>query len=76
MEAEELAQREDRPVIAFDCGVDDQLIGHNRRFHEHLDTLDIEHHYAEFGGGHKWEYWSQTLPVVSWTASEIMAMAA
>ena len=49
----------DRPLIAFDCGTDDQLLGHNRRFHEHLQQLDIKHHYAEFAGQYGWEYWDE-----------------
>jgi S-formylglutathione hydrolase FrmB len=52
-----LAERNQRPVIAFDCGVGDRLIDHNRRFHEHLQSLNIDHHYAEFEGGHEWDYW-------------------
>ena len=74
--ADALVERDQRPVIAFDCGVDDRLLEHNRRFHEHLQSRNIEHHYAEFDGGHEWEYWPQTLPIVSWTATEIAAMAA
>lgn len=55
--AEALAKRDQRPVIAFDCGVDDRLIEHNRRFHLELDRLGIDHHYAEFPGAHEWDYW-------------------
>ena len=55
--AERLAQRAERPVITFDCGTDDRLLEHNRRLHEHLQALNIEHHYAEFAGGHEWNYW-------------------
>ena len=55
--AEALAKCDQRPVLAFDCGIDDRLIGHNRRFHQYLDGLGIEHHYAEFSGGHTWDYW-------------------
>lgn len=45
------------PVISFDCGVDDELIGENRAFHEHLETIELAHHYAEHAGGHTWDYW-------------------
>jgi S-formylglutathione hydrolase FrmB len=45
------------PVISFDCGVDDELIGHNRDLHAHLDRLGLEHHYAEHPGAHTWDYW-------------------
>lgn len=71
-----LAGRDRRPVIAFDCGTDDELLEHNRRFHEHLQELNVEHRYAEFPGGHECGYWLQTLPLVSWAASEIDSMAA
>lgn len=74
--AEVLAKRPEQPVISFDCGIDDRLLEQNRRFHENLQALNIEHRYAEFPGGHEWEYWPQTLPIVSWTATEIAAMAA
>ena len=55
-----LAERLDparQPVLRIDCGVEDGLLEHNRRFHRHLDHLGIEHEYAEFPGGHNWEYW-------------------
>ena len=55
--ADALAVRDDIPAIAFDCGTEDRLIDTNRRFHEHLQTLNIAHHYAEFPGGHEWDYW-------------------
>ena len=74
--ADALEEREQRPVISFDCGVDDRLIDHNRSFHAHLHSLGVEHHYAEHPGEHTWVYGPQTLPLVSWTASEIAAMAA
>ena len=55
--ADAIANRDQRPVIAFDCGVDDRLLEHNRRFHEHLQSLNVDHAYAEFDGGHDWDYW-------------------
>jgi len=60
--AETLVRREECPVISFDCGVDDKLIDHNRRFHAHLDALGIDHHYAEHAGGHTWDYWDAHVP--------------
>jgi putative tributyrin esterase len=51
--------RGSRPRIRFDCGVDDFLIADNRRFHAHLSRLGIAHEYAEFPGGHSWEYWDE-----------------
>lgn len=46
-----------KPVITFDCGLDDELLGESRRFHEHLDTLGLDHTYNEHPGGHEWDYW-------------------
>lgn len=57
--ADALAGRDDLPAIAFDCGVDDRLIDVNRKFHEHLQGLNIAHHYAEFPGDHDWDYWDE-----------------
>jgi S-formylglutathione hydrolase FrmB len=74
--AEALARRNDRPVISFDCGIDDRLIEHNRSFHAHLEPLGIEHHYAEHPGDHTWEYRPHIHPVASYTATEIAAMVA
>lgn len=47
------------PVIAFDCGVDDELIEHNRDLDHYLTRLGIDHHYAEHPGDHTWDYWDE-----------------
>lgn len=47
------------PRLSFDCGVEDDLIDHNRRFHHHLEQLRLPHHYAEFPGAHTWDYWDR-----------------
>lgn len=48
---------ETQPALRIDCGVDDFLIEHNRRFHAHLDKLGVPHEYAEHPGAHDWRYW-------------------
>lgn len=48
-----------KPALYFDCGVDDFLIGHNRRFHALLAELGVPHTYKEFPGEHNWEYWDR-----------------
>lgn len=53
----EKIERELLPAIRIDCGVDDGLLDHNRKLHEHLDRLAIPHEYEEFPGAHNWEYW-------------------
>jgi S-formylglutathione hydrolase FrmB len=55
--ADAVAARESRPVISFDCGTEDRLLDVNRKFHEHLQSLNVEHYYAEFDGDHDWDYW-------------------
>lgn len=55
-----LAEQIDRkllPAIRFDCGTEDGLLEGSRAFHRHLDKLGIRHEYAEFPGGHDWDYW-------------------
>jgi len=57
-----LAERIDRnslPALRIDCGVNDQLIEDNRRFHQHLEKLGIRHEYEEFPGEHNWAYWDE-----------------
>lgn len=48
-----------RPVISFDCGVDDGLIDENRALHRLMTDLDIKHAYAEHPGDHTWDYWDE-----------------
>lgn len=53
----EALDRSRAPALRFDCGLDDQLLAHNRDLHAHLGRLGIAHEYEEFPGGHNWEYW-------------------
>lgn len=46
-------------AVRFDCGQDDFLIEHSRRFHVHLEKIGLEHEYAEHPGEHTWDYWDQ-----------------
>jgi putative tributyrin esterase len=55
--ADKVTTLAEKPVITFDCGVDDQLIQHNRDFHAHLDSIGLEHQYLEYPGAHTWDYW-------------------
>ena len=51
-----------KPAIYFDCGVDDFLLAHNRRFQAHLRQYQIPHVYHEYPGAHNWEYWDMHVP--------------
>ena len=50
------------PVLAFDCGVDDFLIEHSRKFAAKLKSLGLPHEYREHAGAHTWDYWERHLP--------------
>ena len=45
------------PAMRIDCGTDDFLIDHNRKFHAHLEALRVPHEYQEYPGSHDWAYW-------------------
>jgi S-formylglutathione hydrolase FrmB len=45
------------PAIRIDCGDEDPFLPQNRAFHEHLETLGIDHEYEESSGTHNWHYW-------------------
>jgi putative tributyrin esterase len=45
------------PKLHLDCGTEDFLLEHNRAFIAHLKKLEVAHHYAEYPGGHSWDYW-------------------
>ncbi len=46
-----------RPALRIDCGTEDFLLDQNREFTAHLKSLKYPHEYAEFPGGHTWDYW-------------------
>lgn len=47
--------------IILDCGISDRFIEGNRRMHQKLLLLKIEHDYYERPGGHRWDYWVNAL---------------
>jgi S-formylglutathione hydrolase FrmB len=63
IQAERLKARRDAgestPVISLDSGVDDFVFEHNREFHEHLNTIGLEHSWFEHPGAHTWDYWDE-----------------
>ncbi|MCB1224462.1 MAG: esterase family protein [Verrucomicrobiales bacterium] len=52
---------ENLPPLRLDCGLEDELLEANRRLHARLLEAGIPHDYAEFPGGHTWEYWETHL---------------
>lgn len=55
----EKADPETRPALRIDCGIDDFLIDDNRKFHAHLDAINVPHEYTEYPGAHNWDYWDE-----------------
>ncbi len=51
-----------RPRLHIDCGSEDWLLPGNRLLRDHLVRHSIAHTYAEFPGGHSWDYWQARLP--------------
>jgi len=49
------------PPFRFDCGINDELIEHNRKLHKELNAEGIQHIYEEFEGKHEWIYWQTHL---------------
>ncbi|PQJ80641.1 alpha/beta hydrolase [Polaribacter porphyrae] len=52
-----LKNQENLPPFRFDCGKDDVLIEGNRKLHQQLKNLKINHIYKENEGKHEWMYW-------------------
>jgi putative tributyrin esterase len=47
------------PKLRLDCGTEDALIEDNRSMHRQFTSAGIAHEYAEYPGGHTWDYWDQ-----------------
>jgi len=47
------------PPFRFDCGTGDAFIEQNRVLNQQLIELGVPHDYAEFAGGHDWDYWRE-----------------
>jgi putative tributyrin esterase len=47
--------------LIIDCGIKDRFIGSNRKLHQKMMDLNIQHDYYERPGGHSWNYWVNAL---------------
>ena len=45
------------PALKVDCGTDDPFLAGNRAFRDALRSRGVSLDYAEFPGGHNWDYW-------------------
>lgn len=50
--------------LRFCVGLDDHLLGANREFHAHLESLGLDHTYEELPGDHSWHFVDAQLPKV------------
>jgi putative tributyrin esterase len=50
------------PQIRMDCGTSDPFLSGNRKFSSELNRLGIAHEYAEYDGGHDWDYYEERTP--------------
>jgi S-formylglutathione hydrolase FrmB len=60
--AHRLARSDQRLVITFDCGIDDDLVESSRRLHSHMEAIGLHHRYFELPGSHNWEFWDGQTP--------------
>lgn len=51
----------DLPALYFRCGTEDGLIHVNRLYHDHLNSLGIDHQYEEAPGAHQWAFFGPSL---------------
>ncbi len=56
------APRAPLPALYADVGTDDRWLPQNRAFRDALAGLGVPLQYAEWPGGHTWEYWRAHLP--------------
>ncbi len=55
--AEARVKENNAPAVRIDCGTEDFLLDHNRRFTAHLNEIGLAHEYAEYPGAHTWDFW-------------------
>ncbi len=65
--ASSLVNSPTRPELFFCIGRQDFLLGTNRDFHSHLDSIGYEHTYIEDEGTHEYPFWSKYQPIaIKW----------
>ena len=56
------ADRARLPALHVDVGTSDRLLAQSRAFRRALDSLGVPVAYAEWPGGHTWDYWRAHAP--------------
>jgi len=52
-----VARKRAVPALLIDSGLDDPYVDQSRDLHATLQRLRVPHRYAEWPGGHTWDYW-------------------
>jgi S-formylglutathione hydrolase FrmB len=52
------------PYFFLECGSQDPLLPSNRKFVEELSSKNVLYEYHEYPGGHSWEVWDKSLPMM------------
>lgn len=62
-----LAAKKQLPALYLCCGTEDDLLPHNRDFHNFLLNHHIPHTYEEGPGDHDWDFWNSYIQkVLDW----------
>lgn len=65
--AEKVAPLAEKPKFYMACGTEDELIGVNRQFRDHLQKLGFDVTYEEGPGVHDWYFWDEyILKAMEW----------
>lgn len=65
------------PALHVDVGTDDGLLAQNRAFRAELRALGVPLAYAEWPGGHTWDYWRAHAPEsLAWLLARVTANGA
>jgi S-formylglutathione hydrolase FrmB len=71
-----VAAKTAQPRLSFDCGVEDGLLEHNQKFHEHLEKIGLAHSYVEHPGAHTWDYWDKHVQTALAQHLEVLGISA
>lgn len=63
------------PVLSFDCGRQDPLLGASRALDAMLTGVGIAHLYREHPGAHTWDYWDRHVPEALAQHARVLAVA-
>ena len=67
-------EKQDKPQLFLTCGLSDPLYLENLHYRAHLDRLQYPYTYAEWAGGHDWEFWDASLrKAIDWRRNQLVS---